>query len=81
MVNSTTTKTIVERGTMTTNQLYKIPEVAQKLSLSKSKVYGLINDGKIETLKIDKSIRVSEEALSKFIRSIGVEDGNDNSNI
>jgi|15BtaG_2_1085339.scaffolds.fasta_scaffold168298_2 excisionase family DNA binding protein len=63
---------------MTTNQLYKIPEIAQKLSLSKSKVYGLIADGKIKTLKIDKSIRVSEEALTKFINSIGAEDGLEN---
>jgi len=72
MVNNTNTKPIVERGIMTTNQLYKIPEVAKKLSLSKSKVYGLIKAGELQSLKIDKSHRVSEEALTKFINGIGV---------
>jgi len=60
---------------MTTNQLLKIPAVAQRLSLSRSKVYGLIADGKIKTLKIDKSVRVSEEALQSFIDDIEGKDG------
>ena len=60
---------------MTTNQLLKIPAVAQRLSLSRSKVYGLIADGKIKTLKIDKSVRVSEEALQSFIDDIEGNDG------
>lgn len=47
--------------------LYKIDEVAEILGLSKQAAYLACREGKIPHLRIGKRIRVSQEALEKWI--------------
>lgn len=47
-------------------QLYTVKEVAQILKLSVRTIYTLIEDGKIETVRIGNSVRVREEQVKKF---------------
>jgi len=48
-------------------QLLKVPDVAETLSLSKSKVNEMLRTGEIPSIKIDKSRRVRQEDLDAFI--------------
>jgi len=50
--------------------LLKIPEVAIDLNVSRTTVYELIRSGKLQTVKIGKSVRVTSEGLSRFIDSL-----------
>ena len=66
---------------MITPRLMRIPEVAEELSLSKSKTYQLVQSGEITSIKIDKRRRVTRESLNDYIdRKIqeGQEDDNQN---
>ena len=66
---------------MITPRLMRIPEVAEELSLSKSKTYQLVQSGENTSIKIDKSRRVTRESLNDYIdRKIqeGQEDDNQN---
>ena len=66
---------------MITPRLMRIPEVAEELSLSKSKTYQLVQSGEITSIKIDKSRRVTRESLNDYIdRKIleGQDDDNQN---
>lgn len=42
-------------------------DLARILKISSSKAYELIQDGRIDTVLIDRSVRVTEQALEKFI--------------
>lgn len=52
--------------------LYRVSEVAEMLSLSKSKVYGLVTAGRLPSVKIDGLRRVKGEDLAKFVESLRV---------
>lgn len=65
---------------MTTTKLLTINELGSVLGLSRSKIYDLISNNKIETLKIDRSIRFTQEAVDKFLKG-SVKDVEDNSNL
>ncbi len=56
--------------------LLTIPDVAERLKLSRSKVYDLINNGKLKMIKIDNSSRITEEALDDYLEMVGTADGN-----
>ena len=47
--------------------LYRVPEVARLLSLSRSKVYVLIQSGVLPSVRIDGSRRVRGEDVRRFI--------------
>jgi excisionase family DNA binding protein len=47
--------------------IYTIPEVAQYLKLSKSKVYHLVQTGQLPHIKIGKNVRVKESDLNKWL--------------
>jgi excisionase family DNA binding protein len=47
--------------------IYTIPEVAQYLKLSKSKVYHLVQTGQLPHIRIGKNVRVKESVLNKWI--------------
>lgn len=49
-------------------QLLTVPEVAQRLKLSKSKVYLLCQQGKIPTLTLGKSVRIPLRELEEWLR-------------
>ncbi len=50
--------------------LYRVPEVAQFLSLSKSKVYELLRSGVIPSVKIDGVRRVRGSDVVAFVESL-----------
>ena len=46
---------------------YRVSTVSQMIDVCKSTTYNLIDQGEIEAVRIGKSIRVSAEALDKFV--------------
>lgn len=57
--------------TATLPTLLKLPEVMERTGLSKASVYRVINSGQLKTVKIGRSVRISETELSRFINSLG----------
>ena len=53
---------------MTTSKLLTINELGNILGLSRSKIYDLVSSNKIEALKIDRSVRFTQEAVDKFLK-------------
>ncbi len=47
-----------------------VDEIKDRLSISKNKAYQLANDGSLETVKIGRSLRVSEESLTRWLESL-----------
>ncbi len=60
---------------MTTPHLLRVAEVAERLSLSPSKIYELVESGALPHHKIGGSIRVSEEQLARYLESTSRERG------
>ena len=52
------------------SMLLKIPEVAQRLSLSRAKVYELIAAGTLASVKIDVCRRVRATELRAYVDSL-----------
>ncbi|MBD3782018.1 MAG: helix-turn-helix domain-containing protein [Micrococcales bacterium] len=50
--------------------LYRVPEVARFLSLSRSKVYVLMQSGALPSVRIDGSRRVRGKDLREFVDSL-----------
>lgn len=46
-----------------------VTEVSERLKISRSKAYGLIDSGKLAHYKIDCSVRVSEEQLQEYLNA------------
>lgn len=55
-------------------QLYTVQEVANKLRVSRSKVYNWCATGKISHYKLDGSLRISEEQVQQFLEEHNVEE-------
>ena len=51
--------------------LYTVQEAAQSLRMSRSKVYGLIKDGEIHSVKIGSSRRLRKQDLERFVEKLG----------
>ncbi len=49
------------------NKVYKIPDVMDILKIGKTATYKLIRSGELESFRIGRSIRVTEEALNSYI--------------
>ena len=47
---------------------YRIPEAAETLGISRSKVYQLIDSGDLPAIRIGQTLRVPAEALRNWIR-------------
>jgi excisionase family DNA binding protein len=47
--------------------VYSIPEVAEILGLSRSSVYRLVNEGKLEALAVRSLLRVRPSALDRYL--------------
>ena len=52
------------------DKLFTIIETAQILKLSRTKVFGLIKDGRLKPVKIDKRTLFKESELNRFIKSL-----------
>jgi excisionase family DNA binding protein len=51
-------------------QLHKISAVSARTDLSRSAIYKQIKEGNLKTVKIGKSIRITEDALQTFISGL-----------
>ena len=56
--------------TATLPTLLKIAEIMDRTGLSKASVYRVINAGQLKTVKIGRSVRVTESELSRFIEAL-----------
>lgn len=56
--------------TFTLPALLRIFEVMDRTGLSKASVYRVINAGQLKTVKIGRSVRVTESELSRFIEAL-----------
>ena len=56
--------------TVTPPSLHKLAVVMARTGLSRSAVYRVINEGKIKTVKIGRSVRISEQELNRFINDL-----------
>ena len=52
------------------NRLLRVEEAARLLGISRSKVYELIQSGRLRSVHIDRSVRVSLKALDEFIQDL-----------
>ena len=50
--------------------LYRIPEVAQALNVSRSKVYELLKAGEIRSVRIDRTRLVRADDLRAYVDSL-----------
>ena len=50
------------------NKLYTAQEVADRLKIKKTTVYELIKRNELESSKIGKQIRISEEQLNRYLK-------------
>lgn len=57
--------------------LLRIPEVADRLTMSRTKVYELIQSGALPSVRIDRSRRVRVRDLEAFVGSLPVGGRND----
>jgi excisionase family DNA binding protein len=56
--------------TSTLPTLLRIFEVMERTGLSKASVYRVINAGQLKTVKIGRSVRVTESELTRFIEAL-----------
>lgn len=56
--------------TATVPTLLRLSEVMARTGLSKASVYRVINAGKLKTVKIGRSVRISEAELSRYIDAL-----------
>lgn len=52
---------------MTEKLLYRATEAAEVLSLSRAKLYELIQRGELRAIKIDGAARISRDELERFV--------------
>ena len=57
-------------NTVTPPSLHKLAVVMARTGLSRSAVYRVINEGKLKTIKIGRSVRISEQELNRFINAL-----------
>jgi excisionase family DNA binding protein len=51
-------------------QMLKINDVSDQLKMSKSSIRRLIDDEKLQAVKIGKSVRISSEELDRYLSSL-----------
>jgi excisionase family DNA binding protein len=52
-------------------ELFTIPDVQKKLKLGRSTVYGLLDSGKLRSIKLGNCRRVKSSDLLAYIESLG----------
>jgi excisionase family DNA binding protein len=56
--------------TVTAPSLHKLAVVMARTGLSRSAVYRVIKEKQLKTVKIGRSVRVSEQELNRFINAL-----------
>jgi excisionase family DNA binding protein len=58
------------RKAMKAKMLYRIPEVAEYLNISRSKVYELLKSGQLHSVRIDRTRLVRSSDLQVYVDSL-----------
>lgn len=58
-------------------RLLAVPEVAERLGVSKAKVWELVHSGRLRSVKIDWSRRVRSDHLDEYIKALVTEQAED----
>ena len=66
-MNTSTDEQPHTSNSRTTGLLLTIPEVAATLAIGRTKVYELINSGRLEAVHIGRSARVPAAAVDEFV--------------
>ncbi len=56
--------------TTTKTKWITVDEMRDRLSISKNKAYQIANGGSLETVKIGRSLRISEQSLTRWLESL-----------
>jgi excisionase family DNA binding protein len=62
---------MTEEGPKTDKLLYRVSEAGECLSLSRSKVYVLIQSGVLPSVRIDGARRIEAEDLLAYVAKLG----------
>lgn len=54
----------------TRKMLYRVPEAVEALGIPRSRLYDLMADGRIESVKVGKSRLIPHEALEAFVAEL-----------
>lgn len=54
--------------------LYTVQEAAHVLKMSRSKIYGLIKDGELHSVKIGGSRRLRKQDLLEYVDALGTDE-------
>jgi excisionase family DNA binding protein len=49
------------------HEYMKVPEVAEELRIARSRVYELVGEGEIPSVRIGRSVRVSRKELERWL--------------
>ncbi len=52
---------------MDTKRLYRVEEAAELLSLGRSKTWEMVSQGELKTIRIGRSVRITDAELDRFI--------------
>lgn len=64
----------MDQSTLNPKMAYKVAEAAEKIGLSRSFVYEMIHSGKLRTIKIGRSRRITPAQLQEFLERPEFED-------
>ena len=52
------------------SMVYTVKEVSEKLKVSPRQVYNLVNDGKINSVKVGSAIRILKEEFERYLNQL-----------
>lgn len=56
-------------------KLLRVPDIVERLQVSRSKVYELIESGRLPHYRIDGCVRVAEDQLEAYLESVRQQPG------
>jgi excisionase family DNA binding protein len=59
----------------TTQQLFRFPDAARALSISRTTLYREISEGRITPVRIGKAVRISSDEIQAYARRLAAEAG------
>ena len=50
--------------------LLRVPEAARLLGIGRTKAYGLVASGELETVRIDRAVRIPTAAVERYVERL-----------
>jgi len=64
----------LETDALRLKALYRVTEVAEVLSVGRTKVYELINSGQLDAAKVGRATRVTRSSIVRFLSELNTDD-------